>query len=301
MWHKKTIGIFLLLVPANAILGQGLSTQVKDAAAALATETYLLQYKFHDQEVLRYQVEHVSTVDTRMSGTQQTSKSHSASTKAWNVEDTQGDNITFTHMIEDVQLWQETTGREPVRYNSKTDKEVPPQYQQVAKTLNKPLAKVTINRSGQVLTRESKSSTPDLGFGGLVLPLPKESIKIGHSWNIPKRVDLKDRDGRIKQVSTQVRYRLEKVSAGVATISVKTQILTPVSDARLKSQLLQKISSGEIKFDIDAGRILSKQLDWDETVIGFNGPASNMKYLARFTEKLLTEKTASQPKAATKR
>ena len=41
---------------------------------------------------------------------------------------------------------------------------------------------------------------------------------------------------------------------------------------------------------------MSKQLDWDETVIGFNGAASNMKYLARFTEKLLPEavKTAKK-------
>jgi hypothetical protein len=83
-----------------------------------------------------------------------------------------------------------------------------------------------------------------------------------------------------------LKYRLEKVQAGVATISVKTEILTPIDDAALKSQLVQQLSNGSIRFDLDAGRLLSKQLDWTENVIGFNGPESNMKYLARFTEKL---------------
>jgi hypothetical protein len=39
-------------------------------------------------------------------------------------------------------------------------------------------------------------------------------------------------------------------------------------------------------------------MNWDETVVGFNGADSMMKYLARFTEELLpAEQTASKPQA----
>jgi hypothetical protein len=33
--------------------------------------------------------------------------------------------------------------------------------------------------------------------------------------------------------------------------------------------------------------VLSKELDWDETVVGFQGENSLMEYRARVTEKLL--------------
>ena len=105
-------------------------------------------------------------------------------------------------------------------------------------------------------------------------------------------------DQRIKSIQTRETYRLEKIETGVATISLKTQILTPLDDARVKSQIVQRISAGEIRFDIDSGRLLSKQLNWDESVLGFNGPGSNMKYLAQFNEALVVPaRTASQAKA----
>ena len=47
---------------------------------------------------------------------------------------------------------------------------------------------------------------------------------------------------------------------------------------------------------MDAGRVLKRTLDWNEVVVGFNGPESNMSYLARMTESLVTE-TAAKPAA----
>lgn len=286
---------FLLYLPFTLLfLPTGYAAADEKVSAEDSSKTYELAYRFRENEVIRYKVEHVSTVETRISGTKETSKSHSASTKAWKVEAAEGDNMTFTHSIEDVDMWQQRSGNNPIRYNSKKDKEPPPQYQKVVDSLSKALAKVTINRSGKIIARESHTSSPDLGFGGLVVPLPSKPVEVGHVWTTPDEVKLRERDGRVKNVNTQIRYELEKVSAGIATIATKTQILTPVSDARLKSQLLQQISSGEIKFDLDAGRVVSKQLDWDETIIGFNGPASNMKYRARFTETLLDPRTAEK-------
>jgi hypothetical protein len=93
-----------------------------------------------------------------------------------------------------------------------------------------------------------------------------------------------------------------KVETGIATISVRTEILTPVTDPRVQSQLVQRMQHGEIKFDIDAGRIHSKQMDLDETVIGFSGQNSMMKYLARLTEEPgEAPATAKKPTATQKK
>ena len=80
----------------------------------------------------------------------------------------------------------------------------------------------------------------------------------------------------------------------MATISVKTEVVTPVNDPQIKSQLVQQLTNGEVKFDMDAGRVVSRAIDWDETVVGFSGDDSLMKYLARFTEDLLPAEGVAQ-------
>lgn len=282
---------------SDSLHSQDIASELEKATAELSTTTYELKYGFEPGETILYDVVHQATVDTKISGNRQVTKSRSSSTKAWEVESVEDDNIKFVHMIKSVDMYQQVDGREEVTYNSDKDAEPPEEYEHVAKSIGKPLAIVTINRNGQVIARESSSKTPDLGFGGLVVPLPKGEVKLGHTWAVPNKLKLRERDGRVKEVKTQMRYRLERVKTGVATISVKTEVLTPLNDATLKSQLVQQISNGEIKFDMDTGRVMSKQLDWTETVIGFNGADSNMKYLARFTEKLTDSPRTAQKTA----
>ena len=108
--------------------------------------------------------------------------------------------------------------------------------------------------------------------------------------------------GTIKKIQTQQQYKLEKVEAGVATINVTTQVLTPISDPKLQSQIVQRLQNGTIKFDVDAGRLLHKQFDIDQEVFGFSGPESHMQYLARFTEESVKEETTAKGgQPATKR
>ena len=105
------------------------------------------------------------------------------------------------------------------------------------------------------------------------------------------RLRLKLDKNRYKMIKVRELYALEKVSAGVATVSILTQPLTPIHDPALEAQLIQQLSKGTIKFDLDSGRLLSKRLDWSEKVFGFQGPESSMRYDASWTEELLPSKT----------
>ncbi len=73
---------------------------------------------------------------------------------------------------------------------------------------------------------------------------------------------MKLENGTQKTIKLREQYTLEKVSAGIATIRVTTQPLTPVDDASVEAQLMQQMSQGVIKFDIDHGRLISKELTW---------------------------------------
>ena len=255
---------------------------------------YALHYKFQDGETVRTQVTHVATSDTRIQGVEQTSRSRSVSTKQWRIVKI-ADNgyITFEHLVTDVDMWQHATGHPEIRYNGATDEQAPPEYEHVAKSLGKAIAQVTITPTGLVMAREGYPPGLNLGLGPIATPLPSEAVKVGAKWHIPSEISCRTEDGKLKRIKTQQRFQLESVKTGVARISVRTEVLTPVDDARIEAQLVQKVTNGEIKFDIDAGRIISKQMDWDEEVIGFNGAESKLQYLARFNEESLTDEPAA--------
>jgi hypothetical protein len=87
---------------------------------------------------------------------------------------------------------------------------------------------------------------------------------------------------------------LKKVQTGVATLTISSEPLTPIDTEAIRAQIVQEMSNGEIRFDVDNGRMLSKELEWDESIVGFQGANSMMEYRAKLTETLVdnSERTA---------
>lgn len=276
--------------------GPGLeSVLVKAKKNALETK-HLLQYKFTEGETIQWKVRHLGTTEATVQGNTQTSKMRAVSTKQWKVTgvDNEG-NATFVHSVLDVNMWQKVSGREEVRYDSSSDETPPPEYRHVAKTVGVPLSTVTISPSGRVLERDKTPHQLNSGLGEIAVPLPDEPVKVGQDWRVTNEIRVRRQDGKVLHVKTRRVYTLESVKTGIATITVRTEVLTPVNDPRIEAQLVQQLVAGELKFDVDAGRVISREIDWDETIVGFGGHESVMKYLARFTEELIpTEKVARQ-------
>ncbi|QDS93172.1 hypothetical protein FF011L_19310 [Roseimaritima multifibrata] len=260
---------------------------------AAETEECLLRYSLAPGEVLRYEVEHLANTNTRMEKTDVASSVRTSSTKTWRVTDVNdAGEMTFEHVIESVDMSQKNGEAEEVAWDSTTDVEPPRVFQRVADQLGQPIATIRINEQGQERERlDDKGTKTDLGMGGLTIPLPETPVKVGGQWAVPRQIRARTEKGEVKQIKIRELYTLEKLSAGVATITVRSEPLTPIGNAKMKSQVIQQLSNGTLRFDVDAGRLLSKQLDWDETVIGFDGADSMMEYRARLTEKLVSEPT----------
>ena len=266
--------------------------------AATAADTYLLRYKFTAGEVVRWKVTHKARTDTEIRGSSQTAESNSESTKVWTVKKV-GENGEFTlvHSVSQVNMWQRVGDEPLIHYDSKSDEEVPRVYQQTAKTVGVPLSTVTISPPGAILA-QSSTKPIDLGLGSIVIPFPEKPIKIGDGWNVPRVVTVSlpiDGVRTYKKIKVRQRYTLRSVKAGIATIAVRTEVITPVRDARIESQLIQKMIKGSMRFDLQKGRLRSKTIDWNEHVLGFQGANSNMKYRATFSEQLLSAKLAAAP------
>ena len=255
--------------------------------------TYQLGYRFKTGEVVRTKVVHLATVETKIKGTAQSTKSRSVSTRVWQIRDVDpAGNITFDNVVERLEMWNHVEGREEVYYDSASGKEPPPDFANVAASVGKVLATIKIDPQGRILSRTNNQPQFNPGIGDLTVPFPpaaNQPLKVGASWSIPDELRLATDDRTIKKIQTQQQYRLLKVEAGVATIAVETQILTPINDPKLQSQLVQRLQKGTIEFDVDAGRLLKKQMDIDQAVFGFSGADSHMQYLARFTEEPLKE------------
>jgi hypothetical protein len=263
---------------------------VPEAAPALEGATFTLQHRLKTGELIRTRTEHVANTVTRIQGTEDVSESRTVSDKVWEVHDVSPEGLmTFEYRIDAVEMSQKQGDKEEIVYNSRTDQEVPPIFSRVADTIAKPIAIVTIDASGTVIERDNQSKAPPLGMGELAVPLPAEPVALGAQWSIPRECRVKLENGTQKVMKLREQYTLEKVSAGVATIRVQSQPLTPMDEASIEAQLMQQMSEGVIKFDIDNGRLISKQLDWDDEVVGFRGAETSLKYSARFTEEVVGE------------
>jgi hypothetical protein len=306
------VGIVVTLLSACVLAArgdEGAADKGKSVLADLAKAkdrlgpTYRLAYRFNAGEVLRTKVVHLATVETKIKGTAQTTKSRTLSTRAWRIREVgAGGNISFDNVVERLEMWNSVEGRQEVHYDSDTDKTPPAEFANVASSVGKVLATITIDPYGRIVSRTNAQPHYNPGIGDLTVPFPpadKQPLKVGMTWSIDEELKLPVEDG-IKKVQTRQQYKLEKVEAGVATIAVETQVLTPINDPKLQSQLVQRLQRGTIKFDLDAGRLLHKQLDIDQQVFGFSGPESHMQYLARFTEEPLKDdvKTAKSGQAA---
>jgi hypothetical protein len=285
----------LVLAASPLSAGDAPASAAAAKPAAAGEATHLLRYKFTPGEVCRFKVTHLTTVETKIRGASETAKTRSVSTKTWKIAgvDPQG-NTTFTYTVEDASMWQQLSGRPEVRYDSSKDQNPPPGYEHVAESLGVPMATVTIGPHGEILRREHARPQFNPNIGELTVPLPAHAVKLGENWSTEGELPIRLPAGTVKRIKTRHIYELKKVQTGVATIEARTEVLTPVDDPAVQSQLVQRVKHGEVKFDVDAGRVLQQQMDIDETVIGFSGPDSMMKYLARLTEESVPQEKVAR-------
>ncbi len=219
------------------------------SAAAGEAETYTLRYKFHPGEVIRWEVEHQSQLRATVSKDTQNTETMSLSLKAWRVKDVRPDgSATFEHRVEWVDMRQTLTGRNEVHYDSRTDKKPPVGFEDAAKSVGVPLSIIEMDAKGKVLHRTDLKPHPAApatqpsvqNEGWLTIPLPDQAVPVGHAWSIPQNMDIPLPEGGVKKIKAIQQFLLESVKTGVATIRVSTEILTPITDPAVESQLVQR-------------------------------------------------------------
>jgi hypothetical protein len=270
-------------------------------------ETYALRYKFHAGETLRWNVEHRTLVRATYGGATQSSEMQSESDKAWRVVKVRPDGeATIEYRVEWVDMRQTLGGGKEAHYDSRTDAKPPQGFRDAAKSVGELLSTIRIDTAGKVVSlkrhnvdpkKQSTSQATPQDDCWLTVPLPSEPVAVGHAWSVPQNIEVPVERGAIKKIRAMQRFVLEDVKTGVATIRVSTDILTPVTDPAIESQLVEREVSGRVRFDIDEGRVIGQQMNIDKSVIGFRGDASSMHYVNHFSERLIPAVAETAEKA----
>lgn len=275
--------------------------ELTETPSPMGGETYLLRYKFTPGLRIASEVIHMAKTDTKIDSTAQDSDSRTVTQKTWDVTKVEDGNMTFEYAIREIDMSQRIGTGNELRYSSKSDEQVPFQFQKAADSVGKIISTVTIDQQGLIVARSDETNPPNLGMGDITLPVPENAVAVGATWEIPRELNIRREDGSLKRVRFRELFKLEKVSSGIATVSVASEMITIISDPKEEAQVIQHLSNGTIKFDIDAGRMISKELGWDKKVVGFSGAGSTMEYSARLDERVVSaESTKPAARSAKK-
>ncbi len=218
------------------------------AAKQSASQEYLLRYKFHSGDTLRWTVVHRCRIRTSVSASTQTAETTTTSVKVWRVHEVKADGtVVFDHLVESVDMRHHLSGRDEVHYNSRTDPCAPHGFEDVARAVGVPLAVITIDNRGKVLQRKQNFVKAAVaGQGEITIQLPEQAVAVGSRWSSPNNIDVPLADGTVRRIRAVQSYKLESVRTGVATISMSTQITTPLLDPSIEARVLQYETSGSV-------------------------------------------------------
>ena len=282
-----------------AVAAESAESKSTPAAAAPASEKYLLRYKFAMGEVLRYDVNHATKTRNNMEGHSQEVETQSESVKSWKVTDVlPNGEMEFIHIVEWVKMSNDSPDTPVNAYDSREKAAVPRGFEQVARAVDVPLSVVRIAADGKVTFREQKHPQPKVQEDmPITLGLPADEIAVGDKWSHPYDVTVQRKSGANLQIQTRRVCKLREVKNGVAVIDVEYQILTPV-DPYVRAQLVERLTDGSVRFDIAKGRIISQEHNVDKRILGFAGKASSMHFVSRLQERLLPNEVKSEVQQA---
>ena len=261
-----------------------------------------LAYRFTPGEVIRYEVTHTMEITTRKDQTSETATNESKAWKHLKVIDVDDKGTaTLELTIDRVQMSARFGESDPVAYDSEQPEKAPRQFRNVQETVGKPHGRIKVTPGGNLISAvrlledpsQPRSAAPgDIDqISNFLVDFPDGPVAVGETWKDDPvqtvRVSVPTSKTLTRNVEILRKYRLASVDGPLATIEVTSAILTPVHDPAMRAQLIQRAPEGTIVFDMERGRIVSRQMKLDKTEIGVFGDNSSMRAVSNRQERLV--------------
>ncbi len=242
-------------------------------AAAAEPQTYQLRFKFAPQQELYYVTQNDAEYLIEHAEVKQTIPHTSMNIRHIHVLALNPDGSANVELIIDrARMTAKNEGVDSL-YDSTDAAHVPTEFAAIHKLIGIPVP-AQLTTLGKALP--TKDTAANVEQYDLLIQLPEQPIAMGGLWkeNFEVEVQIAADSMLLRQIKLQRRYELKSVDNGIATISLITVPLTPLHDPFQESQLVQRKPSGTLKFDIEKGCLIDRQLRIDEKVVGHAGPGS---------------------------
>jgi hypothetical protein len=155
------------------------------------------------------------------------------------------------------------------------------------------LAVLRVDPWGSVVeVKESKFGSAsrfesELPFGAR---MPAGKLRPEATWERAYQITLEPPQGTGEKYAAVQHYRCTGIMGSLATIAVTTELKAAPEAAGDRVPLLQSLPTGDIVFDVQAGRLHGAALKIDQEVKGHQGEGSSYHFQSSYTEQYLGEK-----------
>jgi hypothetical protein len=123
-----------------------------------------------------------------------------------------------------------------------------------------------------------------------VAVLPVGKIKQGTTWERAYQITLEPPQGTGEKQAAVQHYRCTSVAGSLVTVALSTELKAAPEAAGDRVPLLQSQPTGEVVFDVRAGRLHSASLKVDQEVKGHQGEGSSYHFESSYTEQYAGER-----------
>jgi hypothetical protein len=246
------------------------------------------QFRFEAGQVLNYRVKHDTTVTEVIDGGKHQFKSQLALLKRYRIADVDTQGVATVEVSLAAMRNEQTRPNGEVLLFDSADpaKSTPELRDQLGKYIGTTLAVLRIDTTGKVVTVKQGPAARYFAEPPFTLVLPGTPVKEGEGWVRGFDITLEPPLGTGEKHAAQQEFRCTKLTAGQATISLKTAFKKVPEAVQERMPLVQKETQGEVVFDVTAGRIAEVRLTIDRTLENHQGPGSSYRFQSTYAEAL---------------
>ena len=269
-----------------------------------APATYSLAYKFRKGDKLHYSVLQKTTHDSRQKQFQQTVREKVVENKHYAVVEVRDDGTFVLQTVFDrIQMEADFGPKKQVVFDSnKPAAADPPGFKSFRRLTARPQYNVTFKPNGELrsvrrlagASSKQNSAGKDGSGASYLVILPDEPIRVGETWRQLYNVKVPVGEGIIRRIEILRTYRLNSVENNIARISYATSINSRITDPNTLALLSRAEPTGEVVFDIEAGRILGRTMKSDKTILNAAGPNSLVRVVSSRVERIAEEEADEQ-------
>ena len=271
-----------------ALVGLAFSTGTMSVA-----EEYQLRYKFVPQQTLTYVSQNDAILSIQYNQDRENPSHMEMMIRSMRVTSVGPDGVANLDLSIDRAYMTATSDGKTSVYDSAHPEKAGEEFAEAQEALRKSTP-ARVNSLGKVLPVEGAT---DPVVVDLLCQLPEQPVSVGSTWKEKfesgVQIDAKSQS-LMRPLKMERRFVLKSVEGQIATITMTTACLSPLRDPFQESQVMQRKPGGTVKFDIERGCLIERDLRIDDKAVGFQGVGTAMATRSVTIDRLITPEQARQ-------